>query len=356
MIKELRKKIDAIDRNILTLLNDRMKLSAEIGKIKRAASSQIFVPVREKEIISNILKFNNNMIPNEALVEIYKEIMNASRLLQKKFKVAYFGPEATFTHLAAIKVFGRNVDYMSADSIKDVFCEVDKSRADYGVVPVENSTEGVINHTLDMFIDSDNKIVSEIFLEVSHCLLSKEKSLRTVRKIYSHLQPIAQTRMWIEKNLKSAQVVETVSTAVAARKAAAEKGTAAIASSFAGEMYGLNILARNIEDCRNNFTRFLVIGKHDSQPSGSDKTSIMFSVKDRIGVLHDALLPFKKYGINLTKIESRPTKKRAWEYIFFVDLKGHKDQKDVKSAIRQLSKSCMSLKILGSYPADKLGY
>lgn len=353
MIKMLRKQIDNIDRKILKLLDGRMKLAVKIGKIKSEKKEDIFVPVREKEVIANLIKFSKGVIPNEFLVEIYREILNASRAIQRKLKVAYFGPEATFTHLAAIKIFGKSVEYTPVETIKDVFTEIEKERADYGVVPIENSTEGVINHTLDMFIESDLKIVSEILLEISLCLLSAEESLDDVRVIYSHPVPIAETRNWIEKNMKRAKVVEVISTAEAARRAKNERKSAAIASYMASEIYGLNILAKRIEDFKNNFTRFLVIGRKSSQMSGCDKTSIMLSVKDRVGVLHDILIPFRKYGINLTKIESRPTKKKAWEYIFFVDFLGHTDDKNVKAALKEIGESCLILKVLGSYPVEK---
>ncbi|MDD5686806.1 MAG: prephenate dehydratase [Elusimicrobia bacterium] len=353
MIGEIRKKIDVIDKNILKLLNDRIELAIKIGKIKSSKKEEVFVPVREKEIISNIIKLNKGPIPNECLSDIFKEILNVSRSIQKKIKVSYFGPEATFTHLAAIRIFGKYVDYIPVGSIKDVFTEIEKNRADYGVVPIENSTEGIVNHTLDMFIESDLQITSEIFLEISHCLLSTETSLGKIKKVYSHPQPIAQTRNWIEKNLRGVSVVEVASTSEAAKLAKKEKNTAAISSIVASEVYGLNVIARNIEDFKNNFTRFLVIGKKSPSISGSDKTSIMFSAKDRIGVLHDMLIPFKKHKLNLTKIESRPTKKKAWEYIFFIDFMGHIEDKNVKKALSELESNCTMLKVLGSYPTGE---
>lgn len=353
MIEKIRSKIDRIDEGILKLLNERVKLAIEIGKIKSQKKEDIFAPVREKEVVSNLVKRNKGPLPDECLSDIFQEIVNVSRSIQKKLKVSYFGPEATFTHLAAIKTFGKYVDYIPVESIKDVFTEIEKGRADYGVVPIENSTEGVVNHTLDMFVDSDLKITSEIFLEISHYLLSNETSIQKIKKVYSHPQAIAQTRNWIEKNLKDIKVVEVASTSVAARLAKKEKGTAAISSVVASEIYGLNILAKNIEDYKNNFTRFLVIGRQNPPSSGHDKTSIMFSVKDRVGVLHDTLVPFKKYGLNLTKIESRPTKKKAWEYIFFVDFVGHIDAQNVKKALSELEKSCSVLKVLGSYPVGE---
>lgn len=350
MIERIRNKIDRIDEGILKLLNERVKLAIEIGKIKSKKKEDVFVPLREKEIISNLKNLNKGPITGEALSDIFREILNVSRAIQKKIKVSYFGPAATFTHLAALKIFGRCVEYIPVESIKDVFTEVEKGRADYGVVPIENSTEGVVNHTLDMFVDSDLKITSEIFLEISHYLLSGENAIQKIKKVYSHPQAIAQTRNWIEKNLKDAKIVEVASTSEAARLARKEKNTAAISSVVASEIYGLNILAENIEDYKKNFTRFLIIGMQYPPSSGCDKTSIMFSVKDRVGALHDMLVPFKKHKLNLTKIESRPTRKKAWEYIFFVDFVGHIDNKNVRKALSELEKSCSLLKVLGSYP------
>ncbi|MFH1540694.1 MAG: prephenate dehydratase [Elusimicrobiota bacterium] len=353
MIEKIRSKIDKIDKKILEFINERVNLAIEIGKVKSEKKEDIFVPVREKKIISNLKNLNKGPITNEALSDIFREILNVSRSIQKKMKISYFGPAATFTHLAAIKIFGKNIDYISCESIKDVFTEVEKGRADYGVVPIENSTEGVVNYTLDMFIDSDLKITSEIFLEISHCLLSCETSIQKIKKVYSHPQAIAQTRNWIEKNLKGIEIIEVTSTSEAARIAKKEKGSAAISSVVASEVYGLNMIAKNIEDCRNNFTRFLVIGRKNSLHSGYDKTSIMFSVKDKVGALHDMLVPFKKYNLNLTKIESRPTRKKVWEYIFFVDFIGHIDNKNVVKALSELEKNCSLLKVLGSYPIDE---
>jgi len=353
MIEKIRKKIDAIDRGILKLLSERIELAKKIGRIKSANKQDIFVPEREKEIVATLKKINGGTISDESLTDIYREILNASRSAQKKIRVSYFGPEATFTHMAAIKIFGRSVEYIPVESIKDVFIEVEKGRADYGVVPIENSTEGVVNRTLDMFVDSDLKITSEMSLEIEHYLLSRENAINKIKKIYSHPQPIAQTRDWVEKHAKNAKVIEVASTSVAARLAQKEKNSAAIASVVASELYGLNVLAKNIEDFKNNFTRFLVISKKSPVRTGDDKTSIIFSVKDRVGVLHDVLVPFKKYKLNLTKIESRPTKRKAWEYIFFVDFLGHQEDKNVKKALAELKRSCTMLKVLGSYPVGE---
>lgn len=348
-LKKLRNQVDVLDSKILQLLNQRAELVKKIGKIKSLRNKQFYAPEREKEILSRIMKNNQGPLPTEAAKEIFSEILHACRSLEKKLKIAYLGPEATFTHQAAIKNFGKSADYISTKSISDVFAEVEKGRADYGVVPIENSTEGVINYTLDMFIESDLKICAETLLEISHYLLSKTGDLKKIKRIYSHLQAFAQCRNWLEDHLPNAELVETASTASAAQKVKKEPNAGAIASDLAAELYGLRIVASRIEDRSDNFTRFLVISKNFPPPSGRDKTSILFSIKDRVGALHDMLVPFKKHRINLTKIESRPTKKKAWEYIFFVDFVGHIVEDKVKKALAELEEQCLYLKILGSY-------
>ncbi len=348
-IAEIRKKVDDIDDKIVELLNDRANLALEIGKIKRDKALEFYVPAREQSIFTRLENQNKGPFPKNSLKSVYKEIMSATRAMQYPVKIAYFGPEATFTHMAALKQFGSEADFIPVKSIKDVFMEVEHGRANYGVVPIENSTEGVVNYTLDMFIDSSLKIYSEIFLEISHYLLSTSE-ISKIKKVYSHPQPIAQCRIWLESNLPNAKLIEVLSTAEAAIMASKEKNTAAIASSLAADIYGLKILAERIEDNVENFTRFLIIGKNINQKTKNDKTSIMFSVKDKVGALHNSLSPFQKYKINLTKIESRPTRKKAWEYIFFVDFQGHVDNKNVKKALMELENECTFLKVLGSYP------
>ena len=287
---------------------------------------------------------------DKSIKAVYREIMSGSLALQNPLKIAYLGPEATFTHIAALKKFGHSLDYLECDSITDVFTEVERNRASYGVVPIENSTEGAVNHTLDMFVDSDLKICSEEYLPIQHNLVSRLKNVSSIKRIYSHQQVFAQCRNWLEKNMPLATLVPVASTTVAAGFTILGRNRAAIASNLAAERYDLNILARSIEDSPHNITRLLVIGKKNERRTGSDKTSILFSMKDKSGALHDVLAPFKKNRINLTKIESRPSKKRAWRYYFFVDIQGHVDDKKVAKSIGQLKKHCSFLKILGSYP------
>jgi len=350
MISKMRKKIDILDEKIVALLNERAEITVGIGKIKAKDKKSPYVPNREKEIYDHIIKSNKGPLSNTAVSAIYREVMSGSLALEKPIKIAYLGPLATFTHLAALKKFGTSLNYYPCDSITEIFTEVDSHRADYGVVPIENSIEGAVNHTLDMFIDSDLVICSEISLEISQNLMAKCPISR-IRKIYSKFEVFGQCRMWLESNLPKVELIDVSSTAKAAEIAAKEKYSAAIASSLAAACYGLDLLAESIEDSAHNITRFLVIGKVPSAPTKKDKTSVMFSAKDRIGALHDMLIPLKHNGINLTKIESRPSKKKAWEYYFFIDLEGHADSPKVKRALGQLEKQSNVFKILGSYPA-----
>jgi chorismate mutase/prephenate dehydratase len=348
-IQAIRRRIDSLDTKIVRLLNARAQRILEIGHLKKKLKKSIYAPAREKEVLTRILKENRGPMRAESLKAIYREVMSASLILEKPVVIAYLGPPATFTHSAALKRFGASVSYLSCHSISDVFGEVEKENADYGVVPIENSIEGAISHTLDMLVDSDLKICSQILLDISHNLLAKG-ALKDIRRIYSNPQVFGQCRIWLESNLPKADLIEVASTTKAAQIASREKKSACIASLLAAEAYGLKIIAKEIEDSPHNITRFLVIGKFEVEPTGHDKTSVMFSIKDRVGALHDMLIPFKKFGINLTKIESRPSKKKAWDYYFFLDLMGHVRDKKIRSALEALEEKCKFLKILGSYP------
>jgi chorismate mutase/prephenate dehydratase len=352
MLSRLRKKIDAVDARILDLLTDRARLTLLVGKVKQKNKTHIYAPDREKQIYEHILKVNKGPLSGDTLVAIYREIMSGSLALEKPIKIAYLGPPTTFTHLAALEKFGSSLNYYPANSITEIFTEVENGRAEYGVVPIENSIEGAVNHTLDMFMESDLVICSEVSLEISHNLMAK-CPLKQVKRVYSKFEVFGQCRMWLESNLPAVELVEVSSTAKAAQQAAKVRDSAAIASSLAADCYGLKILAESIEDSSHNITRFLVIGKYQTPSTGRDKTSIMFSVKDRPGALHDMLVPFKKNRINLTKIESRPSKRKAWDYYFFVDLEGHANDAKVKRALEQLNRQSNILKVLGSYPAHK---
>lgn len=348
-LKTLRQQVDNLDSQIVKLLNKRASLTLKIGKLKAKDKTSIYVPDRETQVYERIVQLSKGPLPARALKAVYREIMSGSLSMEKALNIAYLGPAYTFTHLAALKKFGSLVNYLAVNSISEVFAEVEKGRADYGVVPIENSTEGAVNHTLDMFIESDLRICSEVLLEISHNLLS-QGTMDKIETIYSNPQVFGQCRMWLETNLPKIQLVEVSSTTKAAELASKDKSTAAIASSLAAQHYGLKIIAPSIEDSLHNLTRFLIIGRTEALPTNKDKTSVMFSVKDKVGALHDMLVPFKKYGINLTKIESRPSKRKAWEYYFFVDMTGHYHQKNVAKALNELEKNCSYLKILGSYP------
>ncbi|HAJ56263.1 MAG TPA: prephenate dehydratase [Candidatus Omnitrophica bacterium] len=351
-INKIRNSIDKLDNKIVGLLNVRAKQILEIGKLKNKQKTSIYVPAREKEVFLKISRSNKGPLDNDALKAIYREVMSASLALEKPVVIAYMGPRATFSHLASLKKFGASVDYLACNSIGDVFSEVEKDNADYGVVPIENSIEGAISHTLDMLVDSDLKICSQITLDVSHNLLAHSQK-EEIKRIYSNPQVFGQCRIWLESNLPKADLIEVSSTTRAAQIASAEKNSACIASILAAKEYRLKVLARDIEDSPHNITRFLVIGKSVAQPTRYDKTSIVFSIKDRVGALHDMLVPFKKHKINLTKIESRPSKRKAWDYFFFVDLIGHAQDKNVKGALSELEEKCKFLKVLGSYPLSE---
>ena len=352
-INKLRKTVDSIDSQMLKLLNERAKVILGIGRLKASTNGSIYVPEREKEVYKRLAARNKGPLSTAALKAIFREIMSGSFELERPLSIAYLGPECTFTHLAGMKKFGSSVTYKACETITDIFSEVEKGMADYGVVPIENSIEGAVNHTLDMFIDSSLKICSEIYLEVTHNLLSGVSDKKKIKKVYSKAEVFGQCRLWLESNLPGVELVEVSSTAKAAGIAAKDNAAACIAGELAAEKYALKILCRSIQDNAHNVTRFLVIGKYEAMPTKEDKTSIMFSVKDRAGALHDMLIPFKKYRINMTKIESRPSKVRAWEYYFFVDIEGHSKNPRVRKALDVLEKSASFMKALGSYPVEE---
>lgn len=349
-LNNIRKQIDAIDKKMVVLLNRRASLSQRIGVIKKKLNKSIYAPHREKEVISHIKSANKGPLSDQSLTAIYREVMSSSFTLEKPLSIAYLGPQASFTHLAAIHKFASGVSYRACESITEVFLDVERDHSDYGVVPIENSIEGAINHTLDMFMNSDLNICAEIILDISHNLLSTATSVHNVKKIYSNPQVFGQCRTWLQINVPKAELIEVSSTTKAAQIASKEKNAGCLASTLASKVYGLGILAKEIEDNPHNVTRFLVIAKTDVPATKDDKTSIMFSIKDKVGTLQDMLMPFKKNKINLTKIESRPSKKKNWDYYFFLDLAGHKNDTRVKKALKQLDEKCKFLKILGSYP------
>lgn len=348
-IPEHRKLIDRLDAHIVRLLNERTKHVLAIGEIKLKAGEEIYAPHRERAVLHRVCRLNEGPMSNESLRAIYREIMSTALSLEKLLTIAYLGPEATFTHQAAIRKFGSSLRYSAQKTIADVFAEVSKNRADYGVVPVENSTEGVVTHTLDMFMDSDLKIVAQIILPVQQCLLSNSRRSQ-IRKLFAHPQSLAQCRAWIQNSMPHVEIIETSSNARSAELAAREKNSAAIAGILAAEKYGLDVLEQDIQDNAANATRFLVLGRQCSQPTGNDRTSLMVSIMDKVGALHHALAAFRRNRINLTKIESRPSKRKAWEYFFFIDCDGHLQDRRVAKAIALLDQECSFVKVLGSYP------
>lgn len=349
-LKILRKKIDKLDQQLVYLLSKRAALSRETGKLKRKRGRGAYVPDRESQVLSHVARMNRGPLSRQSLEAIWREVMSASLSLEGVPKIAYLGPAYTFTHQASLKKFGSSVEYVPCDTISDVFAEVENNRSDYGVVPVENSTEGAIHHTFDMFIESDLKICSEVLLNISLNLLTRCKRLSEIKAVYSNPQVFGQCRDWIESHLPGVELRGISSTTKAAEVAARERHVACIASSLAGPKYHLRNLASSIQDDAQNKTRFLVISKEPAKPTGRDKTSIMLSIKDRVGALQAILSPFKRCRINLTKIESRPSRKRAWDYYFFIDFEGHSEDRKSSKALAMLERESSFLKILGSYP------
>ena len=349
-LDDWRSRINDLDNRILQLLNQRAEAALQIGDLKRRQDAPLYAPEREAEVLRR-LTASAAPLPAEAVVAIWREILSGCRALESTLTVAYLGPQATFTHQAALQRFGASVSYRPARSTSEVFDEVERRRADFGVVPVENSTEGAVNVTLDRLIDSDVVICGELRLDISQQLLSRAGELSEVKRVLSHPQGLAQCRAWLAEHLPDVPTEEVLSTALAAEMAAGDATIAAIASALAGELYGVPILRARVEDNPHNSTRFLVVGHHPSGPTGRDKTSILFAMRNEPGTLYRILEPLARLGINLTKIESRPAKQRPWEYVIFVDLEGHRATPHVSSALREIGERTLFLKVLGSYPA-----
>jgi chorismate mutase / prephenate dehydratase len=352
----IREKIDQLDLQLVQLLNQRLALAAEIGKVKRSAGGQIYVAEREDAVIRKVTGQNEGPIKNEALQAIYREIMSAAIALEKPLLIAYLGPEASNTHAAALKKFGASVDYHAMATVSDIFTAVEKGETDYAVIPIENSTEGSVREALDSFVESDLKIVAQIYLEISHALISNA-TLENIERVYSKDQALAQCRHWLQRHLPHAQLIDAPSTSRSVQMAREEPGTAAVAGELAAEHYGVPILERNIQDKADNTTRFFVIGRKASGPvgNGKDITSLLVSLGDEAashsGALLKMLMPLAERGINLSKIESRPSKKRPWDYYFFLDVTGHYEDAAMKAALSELKRFCPLVKWLGSYPA-----
>jgi len=352
----LRQQIDNVDEQLLALIHRRAELAAEVGKRKKAdGETAYYVPSREAQIIRRLNEINAGRIPEAALHGIYREIIGACLSLEQPLTIAYLGPEGTFTHTAARKQFGSTANYQACRNFDEIFDEVESGRVTYGVVPVENAFEGAVTHTLDLFVDRKVSICAEVLLGIHHHLLGNSR-LADIEVVYSKAEVFGQCRKWLQTNLPNARLEEADSTAAAAARVAGESKAAAIASKEAAERHNLPILASNIEDHHGNTTRFLVIGQHDSPRSGKDKTALVMSTTDRPGALHDLLEPFHHRGIGLSRIESRPSRKNLWEYVFFIDLQGHREDTDVAAALADIGNMPDGfLKILGSFPvAERL--
>jgi chorismate mutase/prephenate dehydratase len=349
-IKALRSAIDEIDQQMLDLLNRRFLLAKEIGKVKAKKGDQVVDTARESRLFQRLFTLNKGPVSKDALYHIYTEIIAASREIQSSRLVTYLGPEATFTHVAAMNHFGRSYSFVPQASIRDVFDEVSKASCHYGVVPVENSIEGSVNHTLDLFFESNLRICAEVYLRIQHDLLSPAGDLEKIETVYSHPHAFAQCRKWLRRNLPGVTLKECSSTATAARQTLANPASAAIASREAAHIYDLQVVASRIEDIGRNVTRFLVIGNDETHRTGEDKTSLMFVTGHVPGALHRVLQPIADAGINMVKLESRPTKHENWSYFFFMDLEGHMADPVVKETVEKMKQICMYLKCLGSYP------
>ena len=348
----IRQSIDELDLELLELISRRARLNQEVARIKAEGGEDtiFYRPEREAQLRRALMDANQGPLPDEEISRLFLEIVSACRTLQNKLRVAYLGPEGTYTEAAVHSHFGHSVERAPCASIDAVFHDVESGASHYGVVPVENSTEGVINQTHDLLMGSSLCISGEVALRIHHYLLSNETSLAGVNKIYSHQQSLAQCRQWLLSNCANVEVEALSSNAQAARQAAGESGCAAIAGKVAGEAYGLGVLASNIEDETDNTTRFLVIGARPAEATGDDKTSLLLAAKNRPGALYGLLKPFSDHDVSLTRIESRPSRMGVWEYVFFVDIEGHRSDDSVAKALVEIENHATLFKVLGSYP------
>lgn len=347
-LQQIRKRIDALDKRLVRLLSGRARLAQRIGQLKEGAA---YRPEREAQVLRGILAENRGPLSHAALARLFAEIMSACRALEDSMTAAYLGPQGTFSQEAAVKHFGGLTPLVPCGSIDEVFRQVETGAAGYGVVPVENSTEGAIGRTLDLLLSTPARICGEVMLPIRQCLMSRSGRLDGIRKVYSHAQSFSQCQQWLARNLPRALRVAVVSNAEAARLAARERGAAAIGPRTAAALYGLKLLARNVEDEGKNTTRFLVIAEHDAAPSGHDKTSLVMSTRNVPGAMHDLLTPLAVNQVSMTRLESRPSRTGLWEYVFYVDIEGHQQDPNVARAFAELKQKASLLKILGSYPA-----
>jgi len=351
-LQELRDEIDSIDERLLQLISRRVEIAQEVAHTKLAAgeSASFYRPEREAEVLNRIRELNQGPLTSEEVVRLFREIMSTCLAKEKPLNVAFLGPEGTFTQTAAIKHFGHAVVTRPHDSISQIFREVESGESDFGVVPIENSTEGVITHTVDTFLESSLKICGEVELRIHHHLLARGDDLSAIKKIVSHQQSLGQCRRWLETHMPAVETESVSSNAEAARIASEDDSVAAIAGITAADIYKLTTLARNIEDNPDNTTRFLVIGKLEPQPTGNDKTSLLMTTRNQSGALSKLLMPLARHDVSMTRIESRPSRTGLWEYIFFVDIEGHRNDEKVVAALQEMRQEAAFLKWLGSYP------
>jgi chorismate mutase/prephenate dehydratase len=348
-LEELRKRIDEIDTKLVQLLNERSQVVVEVGKLKSKTDRPVYAPDREKQVLANVVQANKGPLPDKTLIAVWRELMSGSFSLEKPLRIAYLGPDGSFSHTAAMLKFGQSVEYEPLADIRGVFDEISKDHCDLGIVPVENSIGGGVIETLDALIESSIKVCAEVLMTIHHNLLAN-CPLKEIEKIYSKPEVFTQCRNWLSATFKDTQAIPVASTAKAAQMAAAEPHAAAIGSKIAAELYGLKIACENIEDVANNVTRFLVVSREDAKPTGEDKTAILFSTAHKAGALADVLEVFKRYDINLTNIQSRPSRKREWEYYFFADFPGHRTDEHITKALEETRKHCLQLSVLGSFP------
>ena len=350
-LDDLRQQIDSIDKDLVELINKRAKVVVEVGKYKSKTSTPIYAPDREKMVFKRIHGANNGPLPDKTLTAVWRELMSGSFFLERPLRIAFLGPNGSFTHAASMRKFGQSVEYEAVTDIRSVFSEVAKGHSDLGVVPVENSTGGGVIETLDAFIDYDVKICAELYMQIHQNLLAN-CAIEDIEVIYSKPEVFAQCRNWLAATFKETKTVAVASTSKAAQLAANEPKAAAIGSVAAGELYDLRVICENIEDITNNVTRFLILSNEDTKPTGDDKTVIFFTIADKVGALVDVLQVFRKYGLNMTNIGSRPSKKRNWEYYFFVDMVGHRKSEEMKKAIEEIKEHCLQVTVLGSFPSN----
>ncbi len=347
---QLRESIDRVDRELLGLLNERMDLAKEVGRIKAAKGLTLFDPGREQRIFEELTKANPGPLSEESLRCIYREILAASRLLQYVLQVAFLGPAWTYSHLAAMSLYGHSALYQPSPTLEDVFDALLKGKAHVAVVPVENSLQGGVGRTMDLLYERDVQVVRECYLEIAHYLCGTGASIQDVKHLYAHPQAVEQCRRWLLENLRHAEILECASTAQAAQLAKKDPEGAALCNLYAANHYGLEILAERIEDHAENTTRFFALANHANAPTGDDKTSILFTVPDRPGALHAALEAFARHKVNMTRIESRPNRMFPWQYLFCADIEGHVEEEAVQKALTELGSHVTLLKLLGSYP------